>query len=86
MSFNQESTMKKLSSICAALLLSACGGGGGSTASTPPYVPAPTPAPTADVFYTRVLAFVSAQSETDEPGDIAAVTVTEPEMDEAVAL
>jgi hypothetical protein len=77
--------MKKPMMICVALLLSACGGGGGNSASLPPYTPTPTPTPTVDVFYTRVLAFVSAQSETDEPGDIAAVVATEPEGDDSVA-
>jgi hypothetical protein len=77
--------MKKLSLISLALLLSACGGGGGgSNASVPPYTPTPPVPPTVDVFYTRVLAFVSAQSETDEPGDISQVAITEPEGDAAV--
>jgi hypothetical protein len=77
--------MKKPMMMCVALLLSACGGAGGNSASLPPYTPTPTPTPTVDVFYTRVLAFVSAQSETEEPGDISAVVATEPEGDDSVA-
>ena len=81
--------MKKLSLIAVALLLTACGGGGGSGGGgdnpLPPPVVAP-PVSTVDAFFTRVLAFVGGQSETEEPGDIAAVVATEPEDTEPVPL
>ena len=82
--------MKTLSLIAIALLLTACGGsdgggGDGGGNNPPPPVVAP-PVSTVDAFFTRVLAFVSAQSETDDPGEIAAVVATEPEDTEPVPL
>jgi hypothetical protein len=75
--------MKKLSLLCLALLLSACGGGGSGSSDTV-FTPPPPPPPVNDPYYTRVLAFVGTQSETDEPGNIDLVTVTTPESDDPV--
>jgi hypothetical protein len=73
--------MKKLSILLAALVLSACGGSGGGVSSggdvgtTPP----PMTNPAVDAFFTRVQGFVATASETEEPGDITLVMMTEPE-------
>lgn len=83
--------MKKLSLIAVALLLTACGGSddgydsGGGNNPLPPPVVAP-PVSTVDAFFSRVQAFVASQSETDDPGDIAAVVATAPEDTEPVPL
>ena len=73
--------MKKFSILIAALVLSACGsGGGGDVAIAPnPTLPPPVTNPTVDAFFTRVAGFVASASETEEPGDITLVTMTEPE-------
>ncbi|MFL6659321.1 MAG: hypothetical protein ACJ8GW_14675 [Massilia sp.] len=75
--------MKKLSLLFLALLLSACGGGSSHSSDTV-FVPPPTPTPVVDAYYTRVMAFVGTQSETDEPGNIDLVVVTSPESDDPV--
>lgn len=80
--------MKKLSMILVALVLSACGSGSsdpvvGELTPTPP--PMPTN-PTVDAFFTRVNGFASTTSETEEPGDITLVTMTEPEASEPETL
>lgn len=74
--------MKKLSIICAALVLTACGGSGGGN-GTPEPLPTQSPPiaanPDIDAFYARVAGFVASGNETEEPGDITAVAVTEPD-------
>jgi hypothetical protein len=73
--------MKKFSILIAALVLSACGGSGGGAPSGGNAGPTPPPMtdPTVDAFFARVQGFVASASETEEPGDITLVTMTEPE-------